>query len=50
MNEMAQKIGMTQTHFDSPHGLQNIENLSTAHDICKLTAVCMKFEIFRKVV
>lgn len=41
---------MTSTYFDSPHGLQNIQNFSTAYDMAKLSAVCMKIEAFRRVV
>lgn len=32
MNDYARQLDLAQTHFDSPHGLQNIENLSTAFD------------------
>ena len=41
---------MQLTHFDSPHGLQNIENLSTAYDLAKLSAICIKNEYFREIV
>lgn len=41
---------MAQTHFDSPHGLQNIENLSTAYDMAKLSALCIKNDYFREIV
>lgn len=50
MNLYAQKMELTQTYFDSPHGLQNIENLSTAYDIGKLSAAVMKNDYFRKIV
>lgn len=39
MNKNAQKIGMTNTHFDSPHGLANKNNMSTAYDIAMLCSV-----------
>lgn len=32
MNYYAQKLGMSNTMYDSPHGLANPLNLSTAHD------------------
>ena len=41
---------MQLTHFDSPHGLQNIENLSTAYDMSKLSALCIKNDYFREIV
>lgn len=50
MNEYAEKFQMTSTYFDSPHGLMNIQNISTAHDMSKLSAICMKNEHFRKIV
>ena len=50
MNEYAERFQMTSTCFDSPHGLMNIQNISSAHDIAKLSAICMKHSIFRDVV
>jgi D-alanyl-D-alanine carboxypeptidase (penicillin-binding protein 5/6) len=44
MNDYAEKLHMTSTYFDSPHGLMNIQNYSTAHDMAKLSAVCMKLD------
>lgn len=40
---------MTQTHFDSPHGLMNVQNVSTAHDMAKLAAKCMTYPFFKKI-
>ena len=50
MNEYAEKYQMTSTYFDSPHGLMNIQNISTAHDMSKLSALCIKHEAFRRIV
>ena len=50
MNDYAVKLEMNQTHFDSPHGLQNADNYSSAYDIGKLSAHCMKNEYFKKIV
>ena len=50
MNLFCQKYGLSQTNFDSPHGLQNVENLSTAFDIAKLSGIAMQNETFRKIV
>lgn len=41
---------MQNTNFDSPHGLMNIQNLSTAYDMCKLLTKCMSVPLFRKIV
>ena len=50
MNDYAEKLQMSSTFFDSPHGLMNIQNFSTAYDMAKLSAVCMKNEYFRRIV
>jgi hypothetical protein len=49
MNTVADKIGMHATHFDSPHGLQNTQNVSTAYDMCKLAAAVMAEPFLRRV-
>lgn len=41
---------MTCTQFDSPHGLQNVENISNAVDMAKLTHIAMQSETFRRIV
>ena len=50
MNFQANKLKMTSTIFDSPHGLMNKCNFSTVADVAILTAECMKIDLFRKVV
>ena len=41
MNQKAKEIGMLNTHFSNPHGLDDHENhYSTAYDMALLTAVC----------
>lgn len=41
MNFYAQKLGLTNTVYDSPHGLINKHNVSCASDIAKLIRECM---------
>ena len=41
---------MLSTQFDSPHGLSNRHNYSTARDILTLSIACMKISRFREVV
>ena len=41
---------MASTFYDSPHGLMNKFNISTAADQALLVAECMKIDQFRKVV
>jgi D-alanyl-D-alanine carboxypeptidase (penicillin-binding protein 5/6) len=50
MNFYAQKIGMQNTFFDSPHGLANILNISTSKDQCVLISHWFNQPIFDRVV
>jgi D-alanyl-D-alanine carboxypeptidase (penicillin-binding protein 5/6) len=36
MNEKAKELGLTQSHFDNPHGLEDPKQLMTAHDVAWL--------------
>jgi serine-type D-Ala-D-Ala carboxypeptidase (penicillin-binding protein 5/6) len=50
MNEKAKKIGMTNTHFENPHGLDDHENhYSTAYDMAILTRYAMKNKTYKKI-
>ncbi len=46
MNEKAQEIGMTSTHYSNPHGVQNDNHYTTARDMAKLMAYALKNEAF----
>jgi D-alanyl-D-alanine carboxypeptidase (penicillin-binding protein 5/6) len=50
MNFYAHKLGMSSTNYDSPHGLQNTSNYSTAEDQAILVKEVMTIDPFRKVV
>lgn len=50
MNENAHVLKLLNTFFDSPHGLMNPQNVSTAYDMARLTSICMQFPIFRRIV
>ena len=50
MNEKAQALGMTGTHFENPNGLDGEEHYSTARDLAKLCAYAMEQEAFRAAV
>ena len=41
---------MNNTNYDSPHGLMNKNNYSTAEDQAILISECMKNDAFRTVV
>ncbi|WP_315114671.1 D-alanyl-D-alanine carboxypeptidase family protein [uncultured Clostridium sp.] len=50
MNEYASKIGLIDTHFHSPHGLDDPEHYSTAYDLAILTSESKKHPLFDKIV
>jgi len=50
MNKVAEDINLKGSFFDSPHGLSNVNNKSTALDICRLSTAAMKFPEFREIV
>lgn len=50
MNEKAREIGMKDTHFANPHGLDDHENhVSTAYDMAILTRYAMGNDMYRKI-
>jgi len=50
MNNKAEQLGMTNTHFDSFDGISNGSNYSTPRDLTKLARSAMKHSTFRSVV
>ena len=46
MNRKAATLGLSNTHFENPHGLYAKEHYTTAYDLAKLMAYCVKNEIF----
>ena len=50
MNDKAYFLGLTDTHFANPHGLDDKDNYSTAGDMSTLAAYAMENPIFRKIV
>lgn len=49
MNEKASLLGLSDTHFDNPHGLSSDEHYSTATELGKIAAYALKNETFRKI-
>jgi D-alanyl-D-alanine carboxypeptidase len=47
MNANSRKIGLTRSSWANPHGLSNVNNLSSAEDVAKLCMYCMKNTRFR---
>ena len=50
MNEKAERLGLTGSHFENPHGLDSENHYSTARDLAVLGLEAMKNPIFRKTV
>ncbi len=50
MNEEARRLGATQTHFTSPHGLYDARHYTTAYDLALITRVAMQNPVFREIV
>jgi len=43
MNRKAGFLGMTQTHFENPHGLHNARQITTARDMAVLSRALMQY-------
>lgn len=49
MNEKARELGLKDTHFDNPIGMDSDDNYSTASDIATLLLYGLKNEEFKKI-
>ena len=47
MNQKASELGMTNTHFTNPSGMQDANHYTTAHDLAILMKYCMENNTFR---
>ena len=47
MNSKAQELGLENTHFTNPHGLDNEEHYTTAYELAKVAAYAMKKRNFQ---
>lgn len=50
MNKKANELGLNNTHFVTPHGLDNPEHYTTALELAKITDYALKNDIFSKIV
>jgi len=50
MNREAALLGMTHTHFATPHGLDTAGHYASAHDMALLALAAMRLPAFRQVV
>lgn len=46
MNDKAVELGLSNTHFETPSGLDGDEHYTTALDLANLARVCMENELF----
>lgn len=49
MNEKARWLGMTNTYFENPHGLESDNHYSTAYDMALLLQYAMENDIFSQI-
>ena len=50
MNEKAAALGLRDTHFTNPHGLDDDEHYTTALELAKITAAALEYPEFREIV
>lgn len=50
MNEYGSDIGLIDTHFESPHGLDSIQHYTTVYDLALLTAKAKENQLFNQIV
>jgi D-alanyl-D-alanine carboxypeptidase (penicillin-binding protein 5/6) len=50
MNEKAQELGLTNTRFANPHGLDHPDHYSTARDLATLARYCIQNPLFNEIV
>lgn len=50
MNEKAQELGLVNSHFVTPHGLDAENHYTTAYELALLTNYALNNETFRKIV
>ncbi len=49
MNEKAAKLGLSNTHFDNPHGLASDQHYTTARELAKIAAYAVKNPVFKEI-
>ena len=50
MNKKAEELGLKNTHFVTPHGLDDNEHYTTAYELAVLTDYALKNEKFAQIV
>ena len=49
MNKKAEELGLLDTHFTNPHGLDDEEHFTTASDLAVISAAALKNETFKTI-
>jgi D-alanyl-D-alanine carboxypeptidase/D-alanyl-D-alanine carboxypeptidase (penicillin-binding protein 5/6) len=49
MNDTARRLGLINTHFDNPHGLDSDSHYTTARDLAKLAAYALTLNEFKTI-
>ena len=50
MNDKARELGLQDTHFENPHGLDHEQHYTTAHDLALITRAALQHPILRAIV
>lgn len=50
MNEKAESLGLLNTHFTSPHGLDDENHYTTAYELSLITNYALNNELFKEIV
>jgi serine-type D-Ala-D-Ala carboxypeptidase (penicillin-binding protein 5/6) len=50
MNDKAKEMGLKNTHFENPAGIDDPKNFSSARDLAKMAREAMKYPEFRKII
>jgi D-alanyl-D-alanine carboxypeptidase (penicillin-binding protein 5/6) len=50
MNDKAKEMGLKNTHFENPAGIDDPKNYSSARDLAKMAREAMKYPEFRKII
>ena len=50
MNDKARALGLSDTHFDNPHGLDSPQHYTTARELAIISASAMQNDTFRQIV
>ena len=49
MNQKAEALGLTSTHFTNPHGLHHEEHYTTAYELALITKAALQNEVFLEI-